>query len=138
MPIEFRRIVGVASLALFVLVVLFAFGSTQTNALNLNAVKGDLPLKFFVPFGLWLFTSFFAKLAMITDFSTSEDRVTTILDRVLAVLAVASAGTMFILNNIDAAVPSPTVGGIVAVAWILSWFLIDLTDLLIPQSWWKQ
>lgn len=129
MPIEFRRMMGVVSVTLFVLVVLLTTGNMLASPLD--SVVTHPPLKFFIPFSLWLVASFFTKLALIdsSDFHGAK---------VFTGCAVASGGVMFVLNDMGGAPLSPTVGGIVAVAWLLSWFLIDLTDLLIPSSWWKK
>lgn len=119
--------VGVASLALFVLVLLMAIGAQLCNPPSVI----HPPLKLLLPFYLWLSFSFFAKLELTFSFVTPHSKI-------LAGFAVASAGAIFVLNNVNGAIPSPTIGGIVAVAWFLSWFVVDLTMLLIPHSWWKR
>lgn len=127
MPIEFRRMVGVASLAPLVMVILMALGSDPKTTVARPDLLPDL-LPALLCFTVWGAASIIAKICMIEDAHA----------RVFTVVAVTSWSVFVTLSGVSDSRTEFTFGGLIFLVWIISWPLIDLVDFLIPQSWWKR
>ncbi|MCC6934682.1 MAG: hypothetical protein IT406_03300 [Candidatus Yanofskybacteria bacterium] len=128
MPIEFRRMMGVVSFALFALFFAMAIGASGAQT---DAASNGSPLTFpFILFCAWVLLSAFAKIGMLLDEWDWWPRA----------LAVLSSNTLIILLDIGGRHPNmQNASGAITLALLLfTWYLVDIIDLFTPRTWWKK